>query len=573
MRTSACVAAVVLAVVAAGCMAGCMKGKTETVRAWGEAPHEARLLEFIPADTPYVFVNLGGFPPAYVDKIFDAVGPMMDSAFTVIETQPDAMAHLPEPAQRVVRVLLEELRGRFSREGLGELGLDPQMRGALYGIGLLPAMRVQLKDAKLFAAFVDRVQKKAGLTMPEKTFGGQGYWVYQKNELMLVMALVGQDLVFGLTTGETADEYLPLLFGQKKPQKSLAVAKTLGRIVEDYGFEPFGGGYVDLNIVAETLLGDASGTNAAIVKALDLGIPVLSPQCKSEIRQLVATTPRWVIGYESVSDKVAAATMVFELRPDLAADLAKLRAPVPGLGIRSDGMPLAAFGMGIDVAATIGFLETKTAAALASPCQCEYLAGLNRAAASLSDSLVKARQLPMPQSILLGIKGFSVVVDDYSSADGISVKGTAVLAADNPMLILNMAQMAASSQSQLMPLARVKVEPNGEPQKLPPVLPINGDAFVAVKGNAIGISLGFGTAERLAQLLDTAPPANPPLMAGAYDSGRLVKAIGKATEDRSSAGVNPMGGIVKMESLLGLGSFSIEVGERGLVLRSSLSLR
>jgi hypothetical protein len=81
-----------------------------------------------------------------------------------------------EPAARVLRAAGAEIRGKLSLEGLQTLGFDLDARSVIYGLGLLPAMRVHMKDATALRATIDRIQAASGVQFPVANLGGQDYW-------------------------------------------------------------------------------------------------------------------------------------------------------------------------------------------------------------------------------------------------------------------------------------------------------------------------------------------------------------------------------------------------------------
>ena len=73
-----------------------------------------------------------------------------------------------DPEEKIARALAEELSGKISKAGFAELGVSTSPRWALYGVGLLPVVRVSLADAGKFKAMIGRIEAKSGQKAPTK---------------------------------------------------------------------------------------------------------------------------------------------------------------------------------------------------------------------------------------------------------------------------------------------------------------------------------------------------------------------------------------------------------------------
>ena len=118
--------------------------------------------------------------------------------------------------------------------------------------------------------------------------------------------------------------------------------------------------------------------------------------------------PRIVGGYNDLSTEQIASTAIFELRDDIAGELTKLSAPVPGLGKDHGG--LMSFGLGLDLLAARKFYEARLDALDANPYECELFAELQAGVAGGRAAL----QAPLPP-IVYGIKGFLAVSSDMDA--------------------------------------------------------------------------------------------------------------------------------------------------------------
>src|SRR5690606_25262810 len=80
----------------------------------------------------------------------------------------------PEERQRV-SAIVEELAAMVTPEGIPEAGIDRDSQVAIYGVGLLPVLRVTLSDAAKFEAAVKRVEERAGKAMSPGSIDGHAY--------------------------------------------------------------------------------------------------------------------------------------------------------------------------------------------------------------------------------------------------------------------------------------------------------------------------------------------------------------------------------------------------------------
>jgi hypothetical protein len=123
-------------------------------------PAMQRLLQHIPADTPYAFIGMGnksaGSTRDFLTRIYAPFQKLMPQIEAKLGDLDDL--HLAPDNKALARAVIGELKGRLSADGLAELGFDIDGRFAIYGIGLLPALRLQLADPAALRAAIERVQ-------------------------------------------------------------------------------------------------------------------------------------------------------------------------------------------------------------------------------------------------------------------------------------------------------------------------------------------------------------------------------------------------------------------------------
>ncbi|MCA9527244.1 MAG: hypothetical protein KC549_13220, partial [Myxococcales bacterium] len=468
------------------------------------------LLAPVPADTPYVMANLAPLPADFQAKLGTALDPLLKKFEAELVKEKASLGDSPE--DKLGKAIVEELEGNLSRAGMEKLGLDPDMRFVIYGMGLMPVLRMQLKDAATFQATVARVEAKAGLKAPTAKLGDQTYWLVQEDGMTIAIAVVGNFLVAGVVPDALAPKALPLMFGQAAPSASASAAFKAS--AQKHGFQGFAG-YIDATIIASTVMGDAQGLSGEIFTALSKGeAPVLPPVCKTEISGMVANFPRVAFGYTEVSGQRIAARYILEAKPALAQELKGLTNAVPGLG--KDEGALLAFGAGLNLQKALDFAKAKAGAVKAAPYQCPLLADFNTGMGQMADGLAAA---PIPPFVM-GVRGFNVVIKDGKMGQNgpTGVRGTAIFAADKAPELLEMAK------GMVPPLAGVQVTADGKATPLPPGLipPVVEAPHIAMSANAIAISVGPGEEQALPGLVSAKADGSSPVLAFTYDVKRFV---------------------------------------------------
>lgn len=570
--------------------AGCTKkddaGKTgettEGTTAEGTTPPKAAdmpaFVEMIPADTPYVIVGLKAMPEAVTTKLFDALDPLLAQAQSELKAEMAAMGEPASDEEKLAKAIMEELDGKLNAKGLESLGISTTPTWALYGVGLLPVMRVELKDPEKLKAAIGRVEKKAGVKAPILKSGDVEYYGAVNDGVHVVVAIQGDELVFGVTVDALAKETVPMILGTQKPAKSIKSAGTLDTLAKANGYVGYGLGYVDNMMITRTLLGEAEGLNGKVLAEMQKAgaeIGAVDPVCKTELKGLAALAPRFVFGSKEVSEKLWVSHFLVETRADLAQDLATLAAPVPGLG--ADNSSLVSFGFGIDVGKALDFAKKKVAAIKASPYKCEMLAGLNEGAVEMEQGL----QQPMPP-VVSNLRGLMVNVKsaDTSSMPPKDIKAIAVLAADKPAELLQMAKAMGPPA-----LAKINLTPDGKPVALPAaelgIPPFVQSPHAAMTDKGIAISVGAGEEQNLGGALSAEGASPAPLLSFGYDVGEFMGAVQKQTaemmagmpEEFRKEQEAQLKATMALSKIFGVVLSNVTLGEKGIVIEQRLHLK
>ncbi|HKE13877.1 MAG TPA: hypothetical protein VKB80_03355, partial [Kofleriaceae bacterium] len=270
-------------------------------------------LRLIPADTPYLFAALAPVPAGYAAREYVSRLAAYEKVLPAVERlrrqRPAEMKRFPFLV-RLQLALLAELGGKATPEKLAAIGLDPATTGALYGLGMNPVVRIRLSNPARFAAALDHMAPRLQ-PVERAALGGQRYYVARDEAMSWIAAVAGRDLVVALIPPAQRTLWLPLVFGQRAPQRSLAGGGELDQLAADYGLSPAGIGYADV-----------AGMAAA------LGATMPAP-CRAELVQLATAIPRVAVGLTSASGDEVRARSAVEMRADLAVALTALRGEVP----------------------------------------------------------------------------------------------------------------------------------------------------------------------------------------------------------------------------------------------------
>ncbi len=501
-------------------LAGCGRNVTTS-----ELASEEGLLRFVPADTPYVLASGEPMPDDVVDRLEPAMAEMLD-AYRIVMTDvtrqatADNAGDLDEEQLESVFGILNEVSTLFSIEGLRDAGFDRDSQLVFFGYGLLPVLRLEVSDPSLFEAKIGDIEQAAGQEMQTAEIDGQRYRYIDLDDARLVLAVIDGSAVVTLMPSVLDEAQARQLLGIDLPDENIGAAGTLAKIASRYGYTDHYAGFVDMTRLAGTFLDDPGSIDAALLGAAEFDPDSIEPVCRDEIRELAGVVPRIVVGYREVSTDAIDTSVVVEVRQDLARSMVGLAAQVPGLGTDPGGV--ASFGMSFNLTALREFVVARLDAIEADPWECEYFA-------ELSAGVDKARQMlaqPVPP-VVYGLRGFHTLVHeigDFDLANGQppeNISASVVVATDDAETLVAGASMFSPQ------LAAMSLEPNGKPAKLdlPQLTAFVDNAWIAMSGDSLAVSVGTDAERRVADVLDANGTEPPPLLAGSLDAKRYYEAM------------------------------------------------
>ena len=532
---------------------------------------EFKLLAMVPADTPYVAASSRKLPDSLSVRMLRAAA-MNDNAEQIrqmLEAYDSPQGGAPGPLLRLAEAFNAELAGKLTPEGLASLGFPLNGRSLVYGLGLLPVSWVETSDPAKVDAFLDRVEARAGMKSQPATLGELAYRRFDFGDLLWVMAQKNGYLVIALVPGSKEQELLPLVFGERKPEKSLADTGEFKKFNARHGFLGYGEGYVDLVRLVEMGLGESQGVNALVLQALGAEPESVSPACRNLVKHLVRSVPRIGFGFsEAKSDRYTMLGVV-ETSKSVADWLQRLPAPVPGLGNEPDAM--FSLGLGLDLPVLREGLRALLGTVLEQGKGCEDVD---------QESLARGMQAldVMLNPMFAGIKGFNLAVNrleaDPVTGEPKSVDAHFVLATTDPRGMFGMLAMLNPR------LATLQIPPDGTPVELPlkEVIPNAPPAWVAVRGEALGLFVAPRVPQDVSRVL-TAPPASSSLLFTlGYNMKKLLEEVGPAFKkgiqslegDDAARAREAYVALQRTASLYDRVRFEVRSGDKGLVLRGNV---
>jgi len=522
---------VLLSIVAgAVLLVGCdkSKDKDETVDA-SLLGSDATILQYVPADTPYVMANVEPLPDDLMDKLEPKIERLLQSYQSLLRAIIDSKRQeLPaeeqdsEKYQRADAVI-NELMTLMSIEGMRGAGIGRDATGVLYGNGLLPVARVDLTDGALFDDAMARLEAKAGEKLPVAEIGGHSVRYFEAEEVKILLGVINDQAVFTIAPVGFDDAQLGVLLGVEPPKKSIADTGALQKVAEDYSFTNHYVGYIDVQGIAERFVGEASGLDAELIALMESDAPELSDVCRAEIRDVVGIAPRMVLGYTDIGVDKLDTVMVIELRDDIAEGMQTLSSTVPGLGGDKGG--LMSFGMSIDMQAARSFVEARLDAMEAEPFECELFADLQAGVAGGRQALNQ----PVPPMVY-DFKGFLAVIDDIEGLDiatqtpPTAVDGSFLLAMDNAQALVSMGAMFSPEVAEL----NLQADGKPVPLDLPQMQAMGIAAFAAMNDDALAISVGENAEAELDDVLGADVADSSPFMSFSMDAARYYGFLGEA---------------------------------------------
>ncbi len=472
------------------------------------------LLAFAPADTPYVFAALEPAPEEITDAYIARTQPLLD----VIEKklaqfQAEVAAGEHEQAAKLVAAVGDELGGKISVNSLEKLGISIQAHHAVYGMGIFPVIRLELKDAKALRTAITRVETKMGFKLPSKDFNGTAYWRVAQDSVPvgLYIAILDQQLALSVFPVNAESSLLAAFLGQEMPANSMASSNALAKLNSEKGYSDYGSGVLDLQKLAHEIFDPTSTTRTLLGPAISPGLSSFDRVCIAELKAMLAKAPRITAGITALSADEVGMRYQLEMDGTLANALSSVVSDTPVAGT---GDQLLNASLALKIGKLRSLLLEKANVLVAAPYQCKQFHDLNQAARQMAQQL----NIPMPPMVnnLMGVR---VSIDDIDPQATVPVvSGMAAIHVDKPEMIVGMASMMVPGFDNL-DLAN-QTEPVRIPQDTLGLQ--NMEIFALMGDDAIGLALGDKSAAGLKTFMQAKGQDDDTFFSVNYDLARQL---------------------------------------------------
>ncbi|WP_456447713.1 hypothetical protein [Thiolapillus sp.] len=482
-----------------------------------EAVQKFSLLELVPSDAPYVMVGSRRMPEGLSEKMIKAAAADIDNgnvrkmlAASLEEDGAD------EEVQKLLDAVLSEFEGKMNAEGFKSMGIPINGRSLVYGLGVLPVVWEEIEDPAKVEAMLSRIEEKSGSKAEKLTSGDVSYRRFAMKDLVVVLGMNKEWLIFAMLPAKSEKEFLPLAFGQTHPEKSLQDTGSFRKFVEKRHFLGYGDGYIDLVRLAEMSLGESEGINAQVLQAIGTSPKDISPACRTFVKTTVQSVPLISFGFTEATNNKYTIKGTVETSPAVAAWLKKMAAPVPGVGMDSNSM--FSFGVGLDLPQVRDGLKAMMRSFIENGKDCEVVD---------KDALTQTMQGMdmMLNPMFAGIKGIDIAVNNFEidpqSMTPKTVDAQLLVASVDPKGMFGMLGMLNPQ------FAQIDVPADGKPVKLPveTMAPMAPPTYAAIKGEVLALKLGDKAPDGIDKLLDAPVAEIPPLLAISYNPGKVFNAV------------------------------------------------
>lgn len=479
-------------------------------------------LAYVPADTPYVLVNPKGTPKAVIDAWMGIYGTSLSDLYAELPNDP-SMQQIPGEMGIWMRASLPEIANLLSVEGFARLGLKADARYVIYGHGILPVYRFELKDAAKLGEMVKRIEGRAGKTIATRKIDEHTLWSVGDDKATVLFGAIGPYFVATLLPSSADDVRVRTQLGLTLPERALADTDTLAQLDRSHGFDGHLSGYIDVTGLARRFTG-RDAADRAVIEAFGGELPEVSAACSADLDRITAQFPRVAMGTRAFDAKSTDFGMVVELEPAAAKAWQALAAPIPGATITSASMFDVA--LSVNVPKAVSLLGTMADAVIAQPFQCEDLADLNESMTNLKASLAQPT-LAMAGSVTAARVGLMDLALDKDTMTPSRIAAYVAVASPTPMMLWGLAQQSVPQ------LAQVTLTQDNQVVMLPDgtfPTPIPMSVKLVATNGSLGLSAGeVGDADLQAAAALPADADGTVLSYGA--SGRIFTLLAEVLPD------------------------------------------
>ncbi|MFG6666248.1 hypothetical protein ACGK9R_03975 [Halomonas sp. HNIBRBA4712] len=536
----------------------------------------ASMLNYIPANSPYFMATRESVSEQEAFDFYQRTQ-VFRSFQQDLEELRDAERELKELRERegdaryeqyaallaLVRALGEEFESIDSLDELHARGLRASPHMSLYGLGILPVMRVELEDESAFRDTLERVLARAELAPRTGRFDETDYWVLTpEGDVEIILTIVDHQALLALMPANASDELMTQVLGQELPEETLADTGELAEIESRYGFTPYGAGQVSTARVFDELGSPSHAGTRALLASTGEAPPDFS-SCQADIDRLTRRLPGLAVGtreYDLMGRSEV--NLIVQTDDDLVADLRRLSNPVAGMG-RQQG--LASAGLSINLPVLLELVQTYSRQLRDNPFSCAELSGLNSMWSDANGLLSN----PLVMMVAPSLSGLNARIDRLyvKNAEPV-INGLLTLGSANPMALLQAASAFVPELGQL------GLTPNSAPQRvksmmLPPSTP---ELYAAMSESALALGFGLDAPSALEEGLN-APVVDEDLLLHGFFTGEFFQALADIAEtDNGELARSEIDNLRRQGEIYDNMELTIKAGEYGLEVNLAAEL-
>ena len=448
----------------------------------GSLPSENAVLEYVPADTVFFAGSVEPLDFAKTLEMSSKMGfdysAMMGAGFDDLKSE---LGNAPDAAKVLVSIYGDYLKA-VKNKSVKELGLRSELNMAVYTVGVLPVIRLELDGTDAFSKAIAKIEADQGVTATVNTVNGVEYREYSLDdgteEVPMSLVIATHDNQAIVTVNTELDDAKDLQRTlSEKPTTNILDGGVLNELASDNGYLGYSIFLLDnLAIVDGITKPSANAFGKSLQEVLDAyGAgndmkDIQTPACNTELTGLTQNWPMLSAGYTEFDDSNASYKMVLKgNNADLLETLGKLRGHISD-NVSNDDFAMS-FGIGLDMDQMVPVITTVW----------ENLRQSN------------PMMLGMMSGMVAGIKGvgFSVVDVNEDALSNVERNPMAFMqdgqfmvtvTAEKPQNLLQSLGMYAPE------LAQMKLEDGGEPQVLP--AGVGAETKIALRGHDLVLMMG-----------------------------------------------------------------------------------
>ena len=473
-------------------LSGCSSDDPEQTTSEQTSPAvtEDRWLSQVPANTPYFFASRERLSETEAMELMEKLGYLDDIDVQIAELE-ELRDLSDDPAVAYFLDIAVSLLSTFDEiktlEDYHQRGMMPNARSAVYGLGLLPAVRMELYDEERFKAFFETLIANLDIELATDQLGELEYWHTSADSLLQsFITIKDKQLILGILPSTVEQSVVEELFGITLPVLSLTDSRAIEQLEQRYQYSPYGSGRISTSELVNEVVEPSHPATQALM-AIGGADPLDISACRTDIDRLTDLFPALVMGMHSLNTQEVSGSLRLTTSADIADDLNNFTTQVPGLGT---GQGMASLGLALDIPSITRALQKYAGQVRTQPFTCPELQDIN----AMWDELGLLTNNPMTMMIGPALSGINVRLDSFNM-DPVQPTGTGVVSFASPN-----AQSLVSAISMFAPqIASLNLQSNGEvkqvdPSLLPPDVP---HLHAAMSDTAVVVGVGLDTPDQL----------------------------------------------------------------------------